>query len=327
MIHVFLTFLLLFAPLPVLIAVGRVRIRVRRRRLGVSEEPVEVKPFEPKPEPTPGWWLRRFSLPERTYLRQQAGTAKAGFYVVAWCFFALASSSLLPGDLDRFVGWPAGSPQLIWFDYLQGAFVENMLGLVMAVGTAMAAGYGLIPGLGMSAMHRTRPLTLRLLYWGRVGPALATLLAGYAVGIALSLLLLLALHGPVWRHLNVNGQGLALTLIEMRRIAWMLRVSPAKLVLAAATSMSMVFAALVAFVHLPLGKARLPKWTGWVLGLTVYESFSTFGPMVLPHVSNVLFLYGLTAKTPPPWIAALVPVCMTGVLLCCGQLLYRRSDV
>jgi hypothetical protein len=225
MSHAIWAVLFFIAPLPILIVVGRIRLLLRKRRES-SEEPVVPKPFAPKPEPTPGWLLRRFTLPERTYLRQQATTAKAGFYIVAWCIFALAVSGLLPGGDQNLQDWPPGSAQAIWFSYLSGTLMLVPLGVVLAMGTALTSGFG-IASTGPVAMNRTRPLSFWLLFWGRVGTALATMLAGYATGIALSLLVLLALHGPVWRHI-LESTRMSLTPLQVNHLTRLLRVSPAR---------------------------------------------------------------------------------------------------
>jgi len=320
------TLVLLFAPLPVLIVVARIRLQRKR----VSEDnSVVPQAFAPKPESAPGIWLRRFSLPERTYLRQQAGAAKIGFYIVAWSVSVLASSTLLPGGPDVHYGWYAGEPAFVWDRYLTSMFLLTPAGFLFAIITALTAGVGL-SAIGTYAINRTRPVTHRLLYWGRVGIALLTLLAGYFTGIAVSLALLIVLHGPVWQHLNANGQGLQITLMQMRRWNWMLNTSLARFLASVATSMSMIFSAFVLLPQLQLGRVRLKmgKGLGMLVGLTLpfYIFFSQLGSFLLPRFTRMFFIYGLSTKVPPPWIAALVPISITAVFLVCGRFAFSRSE-
>jgi hypothetical protein len=324
MTQVIWTFALLFAPVPVLIVMGRIKML---RKRATEEDSAATRPFDPKPEPVPGLLLRRFSQPERTYLRQQVGAAKVGFGIVAWCVAVLTSSTLLPGGADNPYGWYAGDAALLWNGYLNSAFLLNPVAVIFGLITAMTAGFGL-SATGPGMMNRTRPLTRRLLYWGRVGPALLTLLAAYATGIAVSLALLLALHGPVWRHLNVNGQELAMTLKQMRRLGWIMHVSLPRLLVSVATTSGMIFSTFLLLQQLPFGRVRvhMPKVVPLLFGLSFYVLFSQLLRGVASRVSGVFFLYGMLAKSPPPWTGALVPISITAAFLCIAQVLNRRSE-
>jgi len=322
MTQIIYTLLLLFAPVPLLIVWGRIKVL---RQRAAEDDALQPKPFAPKPEPTPGFLLRRFPLPERTYLRQQAGAAKVGFCIVAWCTTVLMSKTLLPGGADNPYDWFADDPALLWNNYLQSAFLMIVFGCMFALITAMTAGFGITATGPGSMMNRTRPITHRLLFWGRVGPALLTLFSAYATGIAISLMLLYVLHGPVWSQLN-DSQGFQLTVKQLHRIAWMQTVSLPRLLLSIFTTSSMVFSAFLLLQQLPLNRIRVPWPLVLLVGPAVFIVINQLVPNLLRRDLRFLFFYNPNSTAPPSWSAALVPIGITAALLTLSQLFNRRSE-
>lgn len=142
------------APLVILIAYGRIKI-ARARRKAAVEDIAPVTEFEPKPEPTPGFVLRSFSVPQRAYLRQQIALGKAFYYISAYVFLIIFTSGLLPPFVNSYgLGQPLA--QRVWYSYLEHISVgEIALGITMLMAAAIASA-GLTTGQPPSSTVRGR---------------------------------------------------------------------------------------------------------------------------------------------------------------------------
>jgi hypothetical protein len=154
------------APILVLIVIARVKAYRRRASTALTAEDPEVR-LEPRAELAPSLLLSRLTLPQRTYLRQQYGTARVCFILSTYVLFVTASVGLLPEK------------------------VHAAIAVSAVITTLKTAPY--------VTFNRTRPLSFRFLFWGRASVILASLLAATQVALLASVMLLTLIYGPVWR--------------------------------------------------------------------------------------------------------------------------------
>jgi hypothetical protein len=322
----------IFAPVFILILIGRLKVR-RKNRQQELEGDVPTPPFEPVSESQPGIFLRRFTPAQRVYLREQRATARFGGPYAAWIFFALLCSGLLPQFVDRY-GIDQSLPQRVWFSYLsQFAMGCGACGFI-ALFAALIALSNLV-SISAASYIRTRPLTLRFLFWARVGPALATLLAAFLTAAACSFLLLVALHGPVWKHLFPDSHSGARAVfygehaqIEAMHLAVSVQTSPLRLLFSAITSTLLTFSFVAVLMTLPLRNQRSRPFGvfSWCFALLLlYEGFIMAGGSISPHVARILFLYS-NPGPPPPYVFALIPLLLSIAFLCLAQFQAARLE-
>ncbi|MBB5063913.1 hypothetical protein [Granulicella mallensis] len=342
--------LALFAPLIVLIVFGRIRVLRKRAALGLAGD-VPPKPFDPAPEATPGIFLRRFPLPQRTYLRQQAALARIGGSLLAWIFFIFLSASLLPSSVDR-SGIDLTLSQRVWYSYLHNFLSVTMVAAFFAFLTgAIAVAPLKVPK--QADFFRTRPLSLSFLFWSRVGLALASLLSGIIFALLVSFLLLLAVYGPVWRHLMDIAThvppGSASGSHPVRMVflgntsslqAWhlirLLQSSLPRLMLSLLTTATLIFSALLALYLQPWGKGKKTSAPGNIKPSTIFlilivgASEGILGGY-LAHAGHRFsawfrFLY-MDAGPPPPYAVFLIPIVLSAAFLWLAGYFYRRLEI
>ena len=314
--------LFIMAPLPVLIIMGRIRIR-RWRRLA-AEEPTPSRPFEPQAEVATSALLQSFSPIERVYLRQQFPTARIGFYIVTWLVFSIMAASLVPDNVHRYRVAQSTS-MAVWYSFLHASILLAPLSTVIGIFTALVAITGMTGNAAQTGFYRTRPITYQLLFWGRVLPAVSVMLLGYVAGIATALAALVALYGPVWRHLDVSGLAMLLKLWQVHELVWMLR-SPFPMFVSIAASMLLVFSIAMAVILQPFQHRSLPKPIVLSLGIIAFEAYSIAGEHYL--FSNLSRL-GLTASgsgAPAPLPMYLLPLALSGLLLWIAQIAASRKE-
>jgi len=350
----------IFAPIFIFIIVSNLKVR-RKNRQQELEGDVPPPPFEPASEPPPGIFLRRFNQAQRVYLRAQRATARFGGLYAAWIFFVLLSCGLLPQSVDRY-GIDQSLPQRVWFSYLSDfATVGGVCGIIALV-TSFIALSNLV-STSSASFIRTRPLTLRFLFWARVGPALASLLAALIIAAACSLLLLLALYGPVWKHLFENSNSVPVALappvqhiahsnfasvilstsvqhagtkmvflgshghIQAMHLVASLQTSPLRLFLSAITTTLLIFSIVAVLITLPGHFQRIKLITVmfvWCLVL-FFEASVMIGGLTSPRLARTLFLYA-SPGSPPPYAFALIPLLLSIAFLCLAQFQATRLE-
>jgi len=320
----------LVAPLAILIVWGRLKI-ARARRKAADVDCAPVQPFEPKLEPASGFVLSSFSVPQCTYLRQQIALGRAFYYIVAYLLVVVFTSGLLPTSVDRY-GPEQPLAQRVWYSYLEHITLGELALDAMMVMAAMIAVYALTTG-AQASFNRTRPLTLRFLFWARILSAIATILASLATALAVSFVLLLLFYGPVWLHLLDTFQpGTVLSHRQEMHLIQSLQTSVPRLFLSLATMALLVFSAGV--LLLTLGSWFPNKSTGRgmavIFGLAggiavVHLVHVVRGPLAL-LLSRVFFLY-MDLGPPPRYGYVLVPVLTSAVLLFIAQRLIRRVEL
>jgi hypothetical protein len=173
-----------FVPLIVVIIVGKVRLR---RQAAELERNGGVEPaFAPIDPPPPSLFLQRFSLPERTYLLRYKPITM--LIICAYVFLISLSGGLLPASIQKF-GLPGGGSRSIWHSYLFGITTSTAIYSLFALMSGFLASVELFRA-ATANFARTRPISRRLIFWGRIAPSLVPLLAGFALAVVLSLTVL-----------------------------------------------------------------------------------------------------------------------------------------
>ena len=324
-------FLEFIAPLVILIVYVRIKNLINKRKLAaLQSQPISAPaPFEPKPEPTPNLFMRRFSLPQRAYLRQQIATGKAFYYIAAWGFIVFFTSGLLPQYVNRY-GLEQPLAQRVWYSYLLHISVVNVIFGIMMLASALLAVSGLISA-SQAIFNRTRPLTLSFLFWARVLPAIATILASLATGMAVSFVLLLIFYGPVWLHLLDASSLSALTRVQASHLVQILQTSAPFTFLSLITTALLIFSAAVVLISQPFPFLRNRPSKSVLLPLTMFfgilgsEAVHFLGGPFFSRWSRILFMY-TTLGPPPPYVYALVPILASASLLVLAAFCISRVE-
>jgi|GEM_PF-4346383 len=197
-----ITFLILIGPIPLLILYAVFRARIKRRKQAATDTQLPAptaKPYEPEAHSHPSIFMSRFPLTTQLYLRQQWTVASFGFIASLWIFTNVLCGSLIPPFADKL----PTHDQRVWLSFVTGASVWSS-GLPAAI--ALFAGIITATGIVGSAAtyNRTRPISMRVIYWGRVLPAFATLLLAAAVSIGIAFTALRIAYGPVWNSVSAS---------------------------------------------------------------------------------------------------------------------------
>lgn len=319
----------LIAPLVILIIY--LRVKTARARRKADGEAASVRPFEPEAEPIPGFFLRYFPAPQRTYLRQQIALGKAFYYATAWIFIVLFTSGLLPPFISA-SGMQQLRPQGVWYSYLRHiAHGEIALGLMMLAAAAIAV-VSLTTG-SQAIFYRTRPLTHRFLFWARVLSAIATILASLATAIAVSFVLLLLFYGPVWLHL-LDGlkSGMVLSHQQETQLVRLLQTSAPRIFLSFTTTALLICAVTIFLLiigsRFPAGrsgKAAVAPVCA-VLGVMSVQLVGIAKESSGLPISRVFFLYA-DLGPPPPYGYMFISLLTAAALLLLAQLFSRRIEL
>jgi hypothetical protein len=311
-----------FVPLAVVIIVGKVRLR---RQADELERNGGVEPaFAPAGPPPPSFLLQRFSLPERTYLLRYKPIVR--LITGAYAFLVILSSGMLPASIREF-GLLGGGPQSIWHSYLSGIMMPSIY-IFLAVLSGMLASVEISMG-ATANFARTRPISRRLIYWGRIAPSFFTLLGTFALAAVLSFAILVICYGPVYRHLldAALRSHVALDPDAAKDLALLLRTSVAGLFLSIATTLMLGFSITVATLALPLpmGRYRVASIFLLWIGVLGYQMAAIFMNGTNYGLSRFFFLYSHLGP-PPPYVYALVPITLSAVLLLIAGFLSDRLE-
>jgi len=342
-------------PLPVLIVIGSFKLRRKKRQRDLDAEKPEP-PFEPAPTPEPpapvNTLLARFPVPQRVYLRDQFPTIRAAFLFNLYLFLVLLCCGLLPQFVDQYgVGQPL--PQRVWYSYLKHLTQENFFFVLIACVSAVIVVWPLMSP--MARFERTRPIPHAFLFWSRVIPVATALLGAFATAAASSFLLLLALHGPVWKHLDEAGPRAVLqrepsdcdcdlpyvdenilkvlSPWELQRLQAQHAVkarqtSPMLALLSAATWILLSLSSVTALIAPVADQSpRVKAFSVAVTWLMLMWNFITVivGDRLTPHWGRQFFLYTQPGP-PPPLVFALVPILSSIALLYLAEFFASRLD-
>ncbi|MGC2110715.1 MAG: hypothetical protein WA655_14435 [Candidatus Korobacteraceae bacterium] len=224
-------------------------------------------------------------------------------------------------------------PQSVWYLNLRAGFGFDLF--ICGVASALLACSAIQRKSSTNLRSlRTRPLTLRFLFWARTGSALTTLLASIATAAVGFLLLLLIFYGPVWNHVpsTISAQGI--TEQEAHDLISTLQTSPVRPVLSWLTTSTLIFSLIVALRSLPWGSRLTSNSTFatmllvlyWTLGLLLLLFCLIWTPPSLEFARRILFLYNHRDAGPPPYACALIPVVIAAALLRLAQFFYARNE-
>ncbi len=304
-----------------------------------------VTRFDPKPDPVPGIFLRHFHSPQRAYLRQRRSW-QLGYLICSWVLFLMFCEWLPPQMADSY-GSALTLPQSVWYVNLRAGVGNDLF--ICGVAAALFATVAVRRKSMVRKFERTRPLTLRFLFWARTGLALTTLLASIATAAVGFLLLLLIFYGPVWNHVPsaISAQGI--TELEAHDLISTLQTSPVRPVLSLLTTSTLIFSVIVALRSLPWGSMPKPNSTFpttsvvvasiefprprlrvvlyWILGSNLLLFSLIWAAPSLQFARRMLFLYNHHDVGPPPYACALIPIVIAAALLWLAQFFNARNEI
>lgn len=322
----------LFTPLVALFIYLRIQLLRKRRKLEADElAGIDLHPpFTPTAEPAPNLLLRHFSLPQRTYLRQQIGIAKAAGVVYLWAFTAFFTAGLLPAAVNRY-GIHQPLAQRVWYSFLATLSTVGTVMGVMVVFAALVVSVGLTLSSSQSAFTLSRPLSKRFLFYGRTIPALLAVLATLLAGLAISFLLLLIFYGPVWLHLKDFPQA-RLNMSQRWHLELITLSSAPAMFLSLLTTATLIFSVAIALAFQPfrLANKRIGRALSFpvmmiftIVGLNAYK---TLGGAFFDHYARILFI-DFRIGTPPPYSYAIIPILLSAALLFIAQFWASRIEL
>jgi hypothetical protein len=272
--------------------------------------------YAPVDFPPAGFLLRRFSTPERAFLLQLRSALLLIGGTVAYVFVILMCAGLFPRFIAKF-GLPGGGQLSIWHSYLFGITLFAGLYTILAVILGFIARGGI--GGARAVFLRTRPISRRLIFWGRIAPGVAALLTAFALAVGLSLLMLVVCYGPVFNHLSDPASQLRVASFDHDAtvdLAHTLQTSACRLFLSTATTLLLDFSFVVASCSLPMGDARPRSVVAGALILLgiLSQTFLTLFREDAPKAARFFFLYS-NLGPPPPYVYAAVPIVVSIALL------------
>jgi hypothetical protein len=302
--------------------------RLKKGRLALKNGEPPATPFEPKPEPAPGIFLRRFNPPQRVYLRRQRRIWLLGYILCSWILFVTFSVSLPPQMADN-GGFALSLPQSVWYTCVRVGFGVDVT--FCSLSAVLFGGIAVQRKTVAVRFMRTRPVTLRLIFWGRTGLALTNLLAGITTAALGFFLLLLIFYGPVWNHVPSAISAQEITEQQADYVISALQTSPARLVLSLLTTSTLVFSLVVLLRSLPWSPLPNPNS---IAGITLFSclyavAFSLMWVFLLsPPFARVLFFYNYKDVGPPPSYAyALIAITIAAALLRRAEFFNARNEV
>jgi hypothetical protein len=292
------------------------RIHLHRQTSKLERNGGVEAAFAPADPPAPGFLLRRFSLPERAYLLRYRPALLAAFGILLWLFLVNMSGGLLPSAIAS-TGFTGSVQQNIWYSYIDQ--LTDVFVLISMI--SLTLGLIAVTDIGMiepARFPRSRPISRRLLFWGRVLPSLATILTTFVIAALLSLLLLRICYGPVYNHLQNAASTLSHPVTpdgDSDDLTLLLQTSVPRIFLSGITTFLLGFSIAVAAIMLPFQIKRQPI-LGVLMGLGImsYQSFFISINFAAPAFARILFIYTVMGP-PPPYVFALVPILISTALL------------
>jgi PSP len=307
--------------------------KLRRYSRAMLQAERDALPYDAKPEPKPGILLRRFSTPEQKYLRQLLHTTKYIFPLMSWLTFGIF---ILPAsDIQLLTHNSWNNPQAyLWFRVLLGA--ASFTGTSCFIFGVLTGSFVITPlRFGTTAQfYRTRPLGLGFLFWTNLLIGLGSELAAILTGAGAALLLLAAIHGPIWLHLPPAFPGVIIPNDGKQELyASLLATSPPRILLSVCTTITLSLAigsVLLAIPYALPGKqgSRPNSFPVIVMALAAFGLLFLRPALELNgmHLPSWLFVYSELGP-PPPYAYALIPVALSAGLLLLARYLIGKSEV
>jgi hypothetical protein len=343
-----ITFLILFSPVPLLILYLNIRARLKRRKQSAADPQFPAPhgtTYEPENPRQPNAFLRLFPFTTQLYLGQQSTVARFGFITSVWILTVLLCGSLLP----PFTGKLPTADQEVWFSFVTRASTWGAgLSAFIAIFAAVIACTGIVAS--SATYTRTRPIPLRVIFWGRILPALAVLLMAAAVSIGIALSTLRIVYGPVWKSLpnSVTATGAlphglmglhddkTAEPAEARRLWWLEQNPTPRIMASSVTTMTLCFSAFVLVFCQPFGANRKfssgkVSWTAPIITFGVIFAFNMLKDSLSSGSSSNhfrrLFFLNFPLHAPLPWRFLPIPVVLSIALLFLSERLYLRRDI
>jgi len=307
--------------------------KVRRNLRGIRQAERDALGYVPKPEPKPGILLRGFSAPERKYLLQLLRTTRYAFPLMSWLTLGIFSLPILDPRFFNHNTW--NDPlAFLWFRTLLGAatFVGIscfIFGMITAAAVLATLRFGTA-----AQFFRTRPLGIGFLYWTSLIVVLGSELAGMLTGVGVAMLLLAAIHGPIWLHLPTAFPGVVTPNDgRLELYASLLATSPPRIFLSICTTTVLslgVSAVLLAAPYSWPGRQGsrpnvLPA-LAMAFGMCSLIVLRAVLDLNDVHLPTWLFVYSRLGP-PPPYAFALIPVAISACLLILARYLIGKSEV
>jgi hypothetical protein len=311
--------------LPIILLVIYIRTTLRKQQLALESN----QPLAPaKREQEPNAFMLRFTPAERVYLRTQMRSLPIILTLVIW----LLTFQMTIGIFTNFPHadlWTDDSV-MRWYTFVQILGGTPPFATFLALGTAMTT---ILPlrSAGPAIFYRTRPLSIRFLFWSRVIPALTIVITGFVIATALSLGIFILLHGRPWehlpaiipRHLGADDSDIVDTYAALR-ISSLPRMLLSTLLWTCVLCTAGILALSLPFnARGPIPKRPLFIMLGLFMVIPMVRLLSDFD---VAHTPRWLFLYS-SPGPPPPWHLATFPMAVALILLIIASRLIRRVEL
>ena len=312
-----------------------IAVRFQRKATAKAERNGGMDPpFAPEYLPPSEFLLGHFRTPERAYLLQRKQALRWLACIYLYAFLIMTCENLLPEFIAQ-SGIAGGGPLSIWHSYLAGITqARHIYVLFSFIGGSIASAE--ISLRSTAVFPRTRPISHRLIFWGRIAPSLATLLGAYALAVGISLLVLVLGYGPVYNHLwnAASLPSIIFGQLEIQKVVLTLQTSAPRIFLSSVTTLLLDFSLVVTAFFLPL-RNRLSKAVavGIILffGVVATSFVNIFHDMhifpgIIPDISRFLFLYSYLGA-PPPYAYATIPIAISIALLTLASFFSERLEI
>jgi len=292
---------------------------------------LEALPFDPTPPAAPAVFLRHLTQPQRVFLTQQLKMGAMYYAIACWLMLFILSLPLfhaLPHESKWF-----NNSAFLWYNFVnflphstQSLFMMMIPAIIFVI-TPLRVG-------PEARFYRSRPLTIRFIFWSKILPIFLGIFAGIATGMALAVALLLVAKGPIWHNLPIAiprtlGPDDA-ALQQLYRD--FLTTSVPSLLLSILTTLSLFFSTMLMVATIPVKRMKAAA----VVPLVALVAFLGVG--VLPFLSlfssdghtfswfRTLFIYS-SLGPPPPRLFALVPVALSIAFIAIARIFVTRLEV
>jgi len=319
----------IFSPFLILL-VGTI-LRGRRQTAAARGD---VTPFAATPYvlESPLSFPRGYPAHERLYLKEQLKVALAMYGFTAWIVAGLLSSFALDASSPYAMLWNDPAAR-VWYSLLSitgiAGIVFLIFPIIFAVGSILPLRLGVI-----ARFYLTRPISRGLIFWARIVPGIAALVAGIFTGVCVTLGLVWAFKGAVWQHLplavpHMSGPDCDCVSLYTN----MLVTSAPRLFLSMLTTAALLYSGAIALLVAPLNRkagSGVPVsfflLFGGIFVVAVLRLFQIVSHGKFSLVPRQLFVY-TDLGPPPPYAYALVPVALTIGLLLLSRSFVNRLEV
>ena len=304
--------------------------KIRDHKRAAAKAELEALPFDPAPPAAPSVFLRHFTQQQRVFLTQQLKIAAMYYALACWLLLFILSLPLfhaLPHESKWF-----NHSAFLWYNFVnflphstQSLFMIMMPAVITMI-TPLRVG-------SEARFYRSRPLTIRFIFWSKLLPIFLGIFGGIATGMALAFALILAFKGPIWHNLpaaipRVLGPDDA-ELPQLYRD--FLATSVPSLLLSMLTTLLLFFTAMFAAATIPARRIKAATVVPLAGGIFFGVGVLSFFPILLNHGNafhwyRTLFLY-TSLGPPPPRLFALVPITLSIVFIAIARIFVTRLEV